>query len=407
MQVQKVPVPDTQTFASARPHAPVAAGAGAAVLSVPLTISVSLGAASGTGLPMVLAQPGGMGAMGDLEKLEIDPDYDAREGFDGAFCGFDAPLPEPGAKIEDDLATILEGPDEGAYELRYHRYSVIMSARRRLAFVSAVNIDGEAPVVFERQGSDRWVFDPRIPEDQQAGNEFYAGNPLDRGHLTRRKDAAWGRTERDAKLANDDTFHWTNCAPQHEVFNQSDLATRRGLMLWGNLENHLLDGARADGLRLSVFNGPVFRTTDRSHRGLKVPREFFKVIAFRQGGKNRVLAFMLSQGDLIRTLPEEALAEEALTAGPFRPFQVRLSEIERRTGLVFGPAMHAADTLRPRPGARESAQDAAPVALETLAGVVLAQPQQAPPAMGEPIPPVTLPPHLLSGSPPAGRGKKR
>jgi endonuclease G len=345
---------------------------GEAVLSVPLTIRVSLGA-PGAAIPT----PGVV--TGDLEKLEIDPDYDTREGFDGEFCGFPAPLPEPGETIEDDLATILEGPDEGAYELRYHRYSVIMNAARRLAFVSAVNIDGEAPALFERQGSDRWVFDPRIPEDAQAGNEFYAGNPLDRGHLTRRRDAAWGATDREAKQGNDDTFHWTNCAPQHEVFNQSDLATRRGLRLWGNLENHVLDAAQADGLRLSVFNGPVFRANDRNHRGLQVPREFFKVIAFRAGGTNRVLAFILSQGDLIRTLPQEALAEEALVPGPFHPFQVRLADVERRTGLGFAAPMHAADTLRGRRGAEEGLAEGEPLPLETLGGVVLAPTVQAAP----------------------------
>lgn len=359
--------------------------AGGVTLSVPLLVTVSLGAAA----PAATAMP--MAAPALLEAIEIDPDYDNRAGFDPEFCGFATPLPEPGPRIAGDVAA----QEDGDHELRYHHYSVIQNAARRLAFVSAVNIDGDAPEVFEREGSDRWVFDPRIPEDAQAGNEFYARNPLDRGHLTRRKDAAWGNSPREAKLGNDDTFHWTNCAPQHEVFNQSDRATRRGLRLWGNLENHVLDAARADGLKLSVFNGPVFRDDDRAHRGLLVPREFFKVIAFRQGGRDRVLAFLLSQQELIRSL-----AEEALTAGPFRPFQLRLAEIERRTGLVFAASMHAADTLaRRRRGAEESA--APPVALESLAEVVLAaeEPPEPPPAMPDPAP--------EPAPAPAPRGRRR
>ena len=56
--------------------------------------------------------------------------------------------------------------------------------------------------------------DPRISNDFQAGGEeFYSSNPLDRGHLVRRADAAWGKTESEARLANDDTFHFTNCSP--------------------------------------------------------------------------------------------------------------------------------------------------------------------------------------------------
>ena len=55
---------------------------------------------------------------------------------------------------------------------------------------------------------------------------------LDRGHLVRRLDPAWGESKALAKIANDDTFHFTNCTPQHENFNQSRLAG-----LWGQLEN--------------------------------------------------------------------------------------------------------------------------------------------------------------------------
>jgi len=315
---------------------------------------------------------------GALERLEIDPDYDGRSGFDPDFCGFHAPLPEPGERISDLVAEVQRGVDAGAYELHYHHYSVVMNRVRRLAFVSAVNPDAGAPHQFNREGSDRWVFDPRIPEEWQAGDEFYADNPLDRGHLTRRRDAAWGRSEREAKRGNDDTFHWTNCSPQHEVFNQSDRATRRGLLLWGNLENHVLDSAGEEELRVSVFNGPVFRPGDRRHRGLQVPREFFKVIAFRQDSQNRVLAFVLSQEDLIRRLPEEAVTLEALTAGPFRPFQVPLAEVERRTGLVFDRGMHTADALRSR--ARRGAEEAAeamPLPLRSLSEVVMAPGSEA------------------------------
>jgi endonuclease G, mitochondrial len=172
-------------------------------------------------------------------------------------------------------------PAGDGIELKYYHYSVIMNRQRKLAFVSAVNLNAGAQFQLHREGKDRWFYDPRIDHDEQLGNELYADNPLDRGHLTRRADSAWGDTEEEAQLANDDTFHWTNCSPQHEVFNQSTKAQQRGLLLWGNLENHVAE--QADGGKLSVFNGPIFRPNDRIHRGVRIPREFYKVIVYGKG----------------------------------------------------------------------------------------------------------------------------
>ena len=46
---------------------------------------------------------------------------------------------------------------------------------------------------------------------------------------------------------------------------------------------------------VSVFGGPVFRADDRVFRGVKLPREFYKVIAFVEGGKLKARAFLLTQ----------------------------------------------------------------------------------------------------------------
>jgi endonuclease G, mitochondrial len=155
-------------------------------------------------------------------------------------------------------------------------------------------------------------------------------NPLDRGHLTRRADAAWGDTEKAAQLANDDTFHWTNCSPQHEIFNQSTKANQRGLLLWGTLENHVSE--QAHGGKLSIFNGPIFRSNDRVHRGVPIPREFYKVIVFaKEPGKPGAVAFVLSQQSLIKNLPAEEFE-----VGPYQPFQVKISDLQSRIKLDFG-----------------------------------------------------------------------
>jgi endonuclease G len=165
----------------------------------------------------------------------------------------------------------------------------------------------------------------------QADNRFYKNNPLDRGHLARRYDAGWGVTAEEAKLANDDTFHWTNCAPQHQVFNQSKLSQPGDLRLWGELENHITDQAKQDMQRLSIFNGPVFGKDDRTHRGLLIPSAFWKVVAYRsRGDELRAVGFVLHQADLISNL-----AAERFDVGRFDLRQVRISRIEELTGLDF------------------------------------------------------------------------
>jgi endonuclease G len=295
-------------------------------LTLPLTIHIALGApqahGTSTHAEVAVAADGAM-----LERaVTPDPDYSNRPGFDASFLGFEAPLPTPMPDVRDLALPVGDG-----IELKYYHYSVIMNAERKLAFVSAVNFDAGAPFQLVREGKDRWFFDPRVDHEEQLGPELYADNPLDRGHLTRRADAAWGDTEAAARLANDDTFHWTNCSPQHEVFNQSSKANQRGLLLWGTLENHVTE--QAHGGKLCIFNGPIFRPNDRVHRGARIPREFYKLIVYaKEPGKPGAVAFILSQQSLIKNLPAEAFE-----VGPYQPFQVKISDLQSRIKLDFGP----------------------------------------------------------------------
>src|SRR5262249_28895822 len=148
--------------------------------------------------------------------ISIDPEYGSREGYDPEFLGgeFRVPLPELSAALQKDAARVKDADaGDDPFELKYHHFSVVLNARRRVAQFTAVNIDGRTPKGPER-ANDRWFYDPRVDRAAQLGNELY-GRPFDRGHLVRRLDPAWGRTARVAKVANDDTFHWTNCSPQH------------------------------------------------------------------------------------------------------------------------------------------------------------------------------------------------
>ena len=47
----------------------------------------------------------------------------------------------------------------------------------------------------------------------QTGDELYAENPLDRGHIARRADLLWASREQ-AQQANTDSFFFTNITPR-------------------------------------------------------------------------------------------------------------------------------------------------------------------------------------------------
>ena len=289
--------------------------------------------------------------------------YTDRRGYDPDFLGVPVPMPTLSAAARDK-AFKFDGVDgAAALELKYHNFSVIMNREARLAFVAAVNLNAAAKFRQTREGADRWFRDPRLDEAFQAGNEFYSDNPLDRGHLVRRADAAWGKTAAEAAAANEDTFHFTNCSPQHEIFNQARKAQKQDLLLWGNIEEYIAAHADTDRQRVSIFNGPVIRASDRVHRGLRVPREFWKIVvsAVPRTRKVKALAFVLSQESLIADLPLEAFV-----AGPYRPYQMKVRAIESRTGLRFAD-LKLADPLET--GAFESASHAVP--LSSVADIVM------------------------------------
>ncbi len=186
-------------------------------------------------------------------------------------------------------------------------------------YYTAVNIDGNQEKAVPRRGT-RWKLDPRIPAEYQADNSLYRNNDLDRGHLVRRLDPVWG-SDAIAKQANQDTFHYTNAAPQHKNLNQR---------IWLELEDYLLDNANNQDLKISVFTGSIFSPQDIEYRGIKIPEEFWKVVAMvnTATGQLHATGYILSQRRFIDNLE--------FVFGGFKTYQVAISLIEAETGLNFG-----------------------------------------------------------------------
>jgi endonuclease G len=241
----------------------------------------------------------------------------ARRGYDPGFLGPAVPLPSLSAELRQQVAPVA-GRADGL--LHYTHYTVLMHAARRLAIYAVCNIDGRQWRSVPR-GTDHWYFDPRLARAYQIGEDLYKSNKLDQGHLVRRVDPAWGKTFKAAKSATLETFFYTNCTPQHQELNRD---------LWRGLEEYILGNTDVNDLKVTVFNGPVFRDTDRTYRGVKIPENFWKVVAMVRGdtGKLSITAYMLSQLDFMDELE--------FVFGPYQTYQVPVQQIEQLTGLDFG-----------------------------------------------------------------------
>ncbi|MHA7288001.1 DNA/RNA non-specific endonuclease [Arthrobacter sp. MDT3-44] len=311
-----------------QPTAPVN---GEVTLTIPLQVTVRLGAVQFGAAQLAQAPdtappgpdqdaiPGTSGAA-TPEAIAIDPDYAGRAGYDPEFLHMPVPLP---VLTEEQRASVAlnrraaEGQD--ATVLPYHHFSLVMHRERRLALYTVVNVDGQLSQSPKRD-RDRWYFDPRLEQAEQIGEDLYADNDFDRGHLVRRLDPAWG-PDKVARLANDDTFHFTNCSPQHKLFNQ-------GASLWAGLEDYLLETAKADKLRLTLFTGPVLRADDPDFQGVQIPLAFWKIPVFqRSDGGHSASAYMISQHELVGHILTESFTPAT--------FQVPVRSISELTGLNF------------------------------------------------------------------------
>jgi endonuclease G len=243
---------------------------------------------------------------------------ESRDGYQPDFLGTEVPMPG----LNADAA--LELPS-GGRELKYTHFSVVMHAERKLAISSACNIDGRRLRRVPRD--NRWRLDGRVPLDRQIGNELYRQNPYDRGHMVRGLSPVWG-DEETASRANDDTFFYTNAAPQHERLNQK---------FWVGLEDYILDHAEADDMRVSVFTGPIFDPGDPEYRGVLIPRQFWKIVVFREGGGGplRASGYLMDQSHFIIDMPEE------FAFGAYKTYQVALNRIATSAALDIGDLMEA------------------------------------------------------------------
>lgn len=344
---------------------------GTAVWRVPIEIAVGVpGFARTAAIASAHAEPLPLRAPSDAEafRRKVDRDYDNRKGFRERFLsGHRVPLPAVAGEVAARLARNLQaGPGDDPVELPYEHFSVYLDGTRGLPLLTACNIDGRNLKSINRssgrvtraegleddpvpEARETWYDDPRVEPGRCGDDRLYLdqsvsagrnrlGRIFHRGHMVRRLDPCWG-SDRSALRAEADTFHFTNCTPQVGAFNS-------GRSLWQGIENHVLDNARVDDLRVCVFTGPVLAVDDPPYRqdvfpGFRVPLRFWKVAVWEDGGELAALALLADQAPVLREIPEGA--EDLGDVEELEEFIATVPWIEEMTGLDFGEAVRSAD----------------------------------------------------------------
>ena len=273
-----------------------------------------------------------------LERTPKVSDYEGRKGYDRDFLEERIDMPVLSGAV-DRFGPVARNKLTNAYEIPYTHFSIIMCRRRRLAYVTAVNIDGRR-TGYPKSNDVDWAVDPRVDRSAQVENKLYrerrGHDYFQRGHLVRRLDPVWG-SKHARQQANDDTFHWTNCAPMHVDFNTGHE--------WRTIEDGILDSVGPADLRATVFTGPVFHEDDEVHRGVQIPRAYFKIVVHEKpGGGLACAGWVVRQDDEATDIPFERVTT------PTSRFEIKptsLDEIEEMTSLKFDRVLHRVE-VRPR-----------------------------------------------------------
>lgn len=342
-----IPAPAPDPLQISREASAMTRPASEAKIVLPLEITIRLGTPAGDTPPLsdgsherALAPAPALRTLAEAKR--IDRDYSNRNGFDSQFVpGLEIDLARIIGPVKKKIAALLE-PAEGRArgELIYENFSVFMHKAHRIAALTATNIDGETYIAIDRKTGepaseqpraegDSWYKDPRVNESLTLNNDFYSGwsHLFDRGHLTRRNDPTWGA---NARRANVDTFHFTNCSPQHWKFNES-------IEFWQGVERYVLEqGLWETGLdkRLSVLQGPLYDAPQPLYADdVEIPNAFWKIVIWKGKGGLKAVALVVDQTDLLSITRRVAGRPDDATRAKVTQFRATVADVARRSGL--------------------------------------------------------------------------
>ncbi len=220
----------------------------------------------------------------------------------------------------------------------YIHYSIVMNQQTKQLIYAASNINQNKFIQVDSKLSKDWGIDNRVGIENQLDNDDYFKNVWDKGHMVQRSNSNWGDSFAEVKMANDDTYWYTNAAFQHQNFNRDE---------WLALENHMgKEWIYDDNGMLCLFTGPVHLDFDRYYtrdfnNPIRIPSGFFKVIFYKSKTDQKLAskAFVMYQ--------DEAAQKDQRGSRnmDFTTYQVPLTEITRLTGLVFDKTLYQSNPL--------------------------------------------------------------
>lgn len=316
--------------------------------SVPAAALVLNRLESSLGLSPMSSGPGGDAALLEADRSPLDPKrWSQVNGYDPKFLSTEISLHSVFAPLlaKNEVAPLLNG---GGHELTYSHFSSVIHAKRKFPIFTAVNIDGDS-LIHPGKRKDSWRRDARIADEYQPSGDFYekakGEDPVQfsRGHQVRLLDPCWSRNPnpeealKEAQFGSEDTFHYTNAAPQVQGYNDID---------WGNLEDYLLDKAQSSQKKLTIFTGPIYRADDpfygKKRKGgpWQIPLSFWKVAVLQKTAtKIAAAAFIVGQTEYVQALYEakvfSGLKPYSVSDMRSRKIQTTVEAIEAETGLDF------------------------------------------------------------------------
>jgi endonuclease G, mitochondrial len=229
--------------------------------------------------------------------------------------------------------------------LDYTHHSVVLNKDRRLAIISACNIDGSLipKNKIPRKGDFR--DNAEILATDQLGKSFYdqCGSIIDRGHLTKFEDVIWGKNMKikEYTALGGTTNFYPNAVPQHRRLNRGK---------WSSLELYILDTeTEKNELKVCMFTGPVLNDNDPAFlytldgKTIQLPVHFWKIVMYKKNSKVYALGFMMShktllgKTKLVREMPTRSLTEsDPIYFTDYKhsqPYQVMVEQIEELAGI--------------------------------------------------------------------------
>ena len=237
----------------------------------------------------------------------IAPDISSREGYRPDFLDLTngKPVPLPVLTAAGKAAAVRL--DDGSFELKYHKFSVVMHKRRRLALFTASNVDwraesrkvdGSKPTrtalnAFTGNEREDCVTDSRFLHYQVPG--FLPGrgprqSPTSREMTSPPRENCLRRCRRATRHVP------RQIAPQTAEFNRAAESN------WGALEQMVQKQTAKE--KVCIFSGPVLAEDDGYFHGLiksrvpvsiQVPSKFWKIIVTNVDGEPASFGFVLDQ----------------------------------------------------------------------------------------------------------------